>query len=216
MPATPLFPACTNVMRLPYYTNTGLAVPVTGLAINHIFSANGLYDPDITATGTQPMGFDQMMVFYEHYTVTKAKIYVTFRNFSTTMSPIVFIAVRGDLTGFTDPKTIMETGNTVSTQLMPASITGSLKELAIEVDVRRFLGIDDLKDSHDARGDIASNPTEGVFFHVGGFNNEAASAGSVNFQVRIEYHALFSESRVITPSLFQGFHALLKCSEQKN
>jgi len=51
--------------------------PPAGTPSNWIFSANGLYDPDITGTGHQPMGFDQMMAFYNHYEVIGAKIRFT-------------------------------------------------------------------------------------------------------------------------------------------
>lgn len=209
MVQTPLFAARSKHKMLPYYSNASLTAPVTGLGVGYVYSANGLYDPDISGTGTQPMGFDQMMVFYEHYTVFSARIRVTFRNFSTAISPIVYIAARGDTVVFTSPEQIMETGNSVSTQLLPANITGSLKELTMTVRCAAFLGFDDLMDSNVARGDIASNPAEGVFFHVGCFNNEASATGVVQFQVRIEYDAVFSEARVITPSLSRRIRALL-------
>lgn len=40
----------------------------------HVFSANGLYDPNITGVGHQPKGFDQNMIFYNHYCVLGSKI----------------------------------------------------------------------------------------------------------------------------------------------
>jgi hypothetical protein len=209
MPAAPLFPSRSKSMMLPYYMNASLTVPVTGLATGYVFSANGLYDPDVSGVGTQPMGFDQMMIFYEHYTVTEAKIVVTFRNFSTAIAPVVFIAFRADTVLSTDPKVVMETGNAISTQLMPANIDGSLKELTLRGNIGRFLGFDDLQDSNVARGDISSNPAEGAFFHVGAFYNEGAATGSVSFQVRLEYRAVFTEPRIITASLSRGMHSLI-------
>lgn len=208
----PLFTARSKHKMLPYYSNNSLNLPATGASVAYVYSANGLYDPDISGVGTQPMGFDQMMIFYEHYTVFNARIIVTFRNYSAGISPIVYIAVRADSPVITDPKTIMETGNSVSTQLMPGGVSGSLKELKLSVRVAPFLGFDDLMDSNVSRGDIAANPAEGLFFHVGAYNNEALSAGIVQFQVRIEYDAVFTETRVITPSLSQAFRALLVAS----
>lgn len=213
MAQTPLFSARSKHKMLPYYSNFNFTVPSTSLGVGYVYSANGLYDPDISGTGTQPMGFDQMMIFYEHYTVFSARITVTFRNISTTIAPVVYIAARGDTVVFTNPEQIMETGNTVSTQLMPAGIQGSLKELKMTVRVAPFLGFDDLMDSNVARGDIAANPAEGVFFHLGAYNNEALASGVVSFQVRIEYDAVFSEARVITTSLSSGFKALLALAQ---
>lgn len=193
---------------LPYYTNLTLIPPVTGLAVSHVFSANGLYDPDVTGTGTQPSGFDQMMVFYEHFTVHKAEIIATYRNYTTTTAPIIFLAARGDVTNIPDPVIVMQTGNSVSTQLLPGSTFGALKELRMRLEVPKFLGINDPQDSTTIRGDVSANPVEGAFFHVGSFNNEVAAAGEVKVQIRIEYHAVFSEPRVITPSLARAFHCL--------
>lgn len=195
---------------LPFYTNSSLSVPNTSAATVYVFSANGLYDPDISGTGIQPMGFDQMMVFYEHYTVFEATCEVTFRNFTTNISPIVFLAARGDTTNVPDAQTVMTTGNTVSTQLMPASVDGSLKKLKMHLRIGPFLGFDDLMDSNVARGDVASNPSEGAFFHVGAFQNETLTAGTVQFQVRISYRAVFTEPRIVTPSLSAGIHSLLR------
>lgn len=209
MVQTPLFKARSKHMMLPYYSNSSLSVPNTGLAVSYVYSANGLYDPDVSGTGTQPTGFDQMMVFYEQYTVYQATIIVTFRNFSTAIAPVVFIAARADTPNISVVEQVMSTGNTISTTLMPANINGSLKELKMTVRVASFLGFDDLQDSNVARGDIASNPTEGVFFHVGAFYNETAAAGTVTFQARIVYDAVFSEARVITPSLREGFKRLV-------
>lgn len=196
---------------LPYYSTYSLSPPITGLASSIVFSGNGLYDPDITGIGTQPMGFDQMMIFYEHYTVFSARIIVTFRNYTTSTSPIVYLAARADTPVLTDPKTIMEIGNSVSTQLLPGPGSGSLKELKLTLRVAPFLGLDDLMDSSIVRGDISSNPFEGVFFHVGAYNNEpgAAAAGEIKCQVRIEYDAVFSEPRVITPSLSKALRTLV-------
>jgi len=215
MVATPLFPPRSKHMMLPYYLNSSLSVPSTTAAVSYVLSANGLYDPDISGTGIQPMGFDQMMIFYEHYTVYQATLTVTFRNFSATIAPVVFLAVRGDVTNVPDAATVMTTGNTVSTVLMPANVTGSLKELKMHVKIAEFLGFDDLQDSNVARGDIAANPAEGAFFHVGAFYNETTTAGTVQFQARITYDAVFSEARIITPSLRLGFKKLIEASREE-
>jgi len=209
MPRVPLFNARSKHKMLPYYTNSTLAVPVTGLAVSYVLSANGLYDPDISGVGSQPGGFDQMMIFYEHYTVYSARAVVTFRNTSTTASPVVFLAARADTPNISDPTTIMEAGNTVSTQLMPTGQYGAIKELTLTIRVASFLGFDDLLDSNVARGDISSNPSEGVFFHLGGYNNDSAAATTVNFQVRLEYDAVFTENRVLTPSLSSQLRSLV-------
>lgn len=43
-------------------------------AVSYYFSANSLFDPDRTGIGHQPMGFDQLMDLYDHFTVIGAKL----------------------------------------------------------------------------------------------------------------------------------------------
>lgn len=51
--------------------------PGAGVAGQYIFSCNSLYDPNVSGTGHQPYGFDQLMALYNHYTVTGARCRVT-------------------------------------------------------------------------------------------------------------------------------------------
>lgn len=200
MPRAPLFPARSNNVMLPYYLFGNLNTGGGTVANSYVLSANGLFDPDITGTGQQPSGFDQMMIAYEHYTVTHAELVVTFRNLSDSGLDVA-LGVRADVPVVTDVATLMETGHTVSTKLSPATSTGSVKQLRIKVDVASFLGFDDLMDSNVSRGDISNNPAEGVFFHISVFSLSSIPVITAAYEARLEFHAVFSEPRVMTRSL---------------
>jgi hypothetical protein len=109
-PWMPLFPART-VKNLRYATNFQLTVS-GGAVASYVFAANGLFDPDITGTGHQPMGFDQMMVQYNHYCVMAAKIKVVFKSISATK---LTVCVRQDAaaTPLTIAEQIVEFGGSV-------------------------------------------------------------------------------------------------------
>lgn len=47
---------------------------------SYSFSANGLYDPDISGTGHQPLYFDNLSALYSKYVVQYSKIRATFMN----------------------------------------------------------------------------------------------------------------------------------------
>lgn len=68
---------------------------------NYIFSCNGMFDPNISGTGHQPMLFDQMAVLYDHYTVIASKIKWTIIQENTTGLPpyIVTVLINDDVTG---------------------------------------------------------------------------------------------------------------------
>ena len=62
------------------YSDNRVITPTAAAATAYVYSANGLYDPDITGAGHQPMSFDQLIGMYEHYTVQSGKITVNFVN----------------------------------------------------------------------------------------------------------------------------------------
>jgi hypothetical protein len=193
---------------LPYvssnYINSG-----AGLAGNQVFSANGLFDPDITGTGSQPAGFDQMMLSYEHYTVLRAKITATFRNTSTANIAFAAIGVRADSVVNTSYDTIMTSGQTVATALMPSATSASLKELSLEVDIAVYGGVDDLMDNENYRGNIAVNPAEQTYFHLSAWNPESNTVVAVYYSVRIEYYSIFSEAKFLGLSLLKKLHSII-------
>jgi len=82
-----------------------------GSIANYVFSATGMYDPDITGTGHQPLGFDQWLgLFYNHYTVERAHIRATFftQDASITGQAIVAIGLSDDTAIGTDLNTLLE------------------------------------------------------------------------------------------------------------
>lgn len=70
-------PMPQNLITTLRYTDVFSINPTVGSAGIWTFAANGLFDPNVTGTGHQPMGFDQLMTFYNHYEVIGAKIKFT-------------------------------------------------------------------------------------------------------------------------------------------
>ena len=90
-----------------------------GTPVGYIFSANGLYDPDITGVGHQPVGFDQMGQMFDHYTVIAAKIRVDFMGFDSNHYHMVGIRLDDNGAVITDSRRLIENGNVVSTIIAP-------------------------------------------------------------------------------------------------
>lgn len=168
------------------------------------FSVNGLFQP-LSTSAHQPMGFDQAMIFYNHYTVTSSKISVNFINEDGTSPVQVLIAIFPDTTLITDPGRVLENGQVVRKTLLATPKTNPKSQgyLSMYCDVRKENGLSSSKriigDSL-FRGDSATNPTEQSWFMVGAYNLDTTASVIVDVEILIEYNVTFTEPRKIISS----------------
>jgi len=161
--------------------------PGIGQTAYHQFSANGLYDPDVSGVGHQPRGFDQWMQLYSRYVVTKAKITVQAANDNNASASAIFgVAVSTDQITSTDIRDFTE--GRISTYAVvskdaPRSISQTFDLQAWKKGVK--IMSDDV-----ISGTQSSNPTEGYFFNifVAAITN-GTDLGTVPLFVTIEYEA---------------------------
>lgn len=194
---TPLFPAKTRKM-LRYSSNSSLS-SIAGVVSSWVYSANGLFDPDISGTGHQPMGFDQMMLSYEHYTVIRAKAYITFKNTSTG-TPVVAITVAPSPTPITVIDQIIEFGGLTQCNLEVKGQYGANKTLTAGCDISLLNGASKILDFNVLRGDVANNPAEQTYFVVQMWSADGTTV-TCNFDVVLEFESWFTEPRQLTESL---------------
>jgi hypothetical protein len=181
-------------VTIPYYSNISLATGA-GVAGAYVFSANGCFDPDITSTGGQPMGFDQMMVFFNHYTVLRSRITVTVSSAAAANNVVAGLAVSGSSTVTTSVQQLLENGDCEFVTLGYAGQMGSTAKLTRQVVSAKFQGIEDVMDDPNMRGDAASNPAEQFYYHIFAYAQATGSALQTYGQVRIEYDVMFHEPR---------------------
>jgi len=183
------------------YNESQVINPTGAAATAYVFSANGLYDPNITGLGHQPMGFDQLMLLYEHYTVLSAKITVSFQNETAAEQAHVGIALFPDASIETNHSKLIENGLLKRTWVSPPLSGMSQKWLTHKVDIAKLNGVPkSIVGDASYRGDVASNPTEQSYFHIFGFNLSTVNAVRVFLDVTIEYDAVFTEPRKLAQS----------------
>lgn len=179
--------------------------PGAGTAASYFFSCNGLYDPDITGVGHQPMGFDQLMAFYDHYVVTGAKLTLTAMSQSTSFpaaNQIITLKIRDSTTGApSDIAVPIEQGD--CTYGVIGSGNGGSSQLTLQsaVNPARFLGRRQALSDPNLKGSATANPGEECFFQI----TVAALASSddpppIDFLVKIEYTAHFIEPKNLIQS----------------
>lgn len=184
----------------------------TGLVGTYVFTANGLFDPNITGGSLQPAGFQQLMSLYEHYVVSSSRISVLFTN-NSTQPCIVGIALEPDVTASTDPANMLELPYEQVVQLEPAGVYGSTKTLSMSASMSKYFGVNVNVDTALYRGDSLSNPQEQAYFHLKTYGLKGASS-DVFFQVKIESDAWFTEPRELSPSLQKSIFDLVTAEEK--
>lgn len=209
--------------RMLYYDmrfgNTGTA----GVVQVYYFTANGVYDPDVSGTGHQPVGFDQAMLFYEQYVVFRSKITVTF--VSATAGAFIRCGV------FLNPDTsnptigqIMENGYMKSTFVGGASASGAgpghhlMKQVSLACDSVAYFN-SKTKNLHMMRdvftGTSAANPSEQVYFGIFSFNAGGANDYTVAYDVELSYDVRFWEPRKVSQSIFHDAMRKTLVKEEK-
>lgn len=206
---TPIWPVSKLIKDQLYYTWGNTLTGIGGVTATHMFSANGVYDPDISGTGHQPIGFDQLMLAYEHYSVIRSKITVGFvNNSSYAVRAGIYLSPDGSAT--TDPGDLIENG-LIKHVILDAKggattdpgVSGRVKTITLDCDVAKFFGKErysQLLDDH-FRGDSSANPLEQAYFAVFAFSSHTGTANSqVLFDATISFDVIYHEPRKLVGS----------------
>jgi len=172
--------------------------PAIGAAGVYVFAANGLYDPNITGVGHQPLGFDQYMALYNEYLVIGSTIKVTFNNSNNAVAfcGIFLEDFNGTSSNMT---TYVENGNGVYSVMDATATGGAVKTLTHLADIQKF-SAQKIDQGDVYVGTAAANPTDTHFYHVviAPFDG-ATDLGSTLISVEIRYDVVFRDP-AITPA----------------
>lgn len=192
------------------YSEIGLVVDpgAAGAAASYYFSANGLTTPNQTAGGHQPMGFDEIMAFYDHYVVTNSRILIYCSNEDASYTCMVGVRLNDNVSSTTTASRILEQGQCQVLHLgnrptgSGAGATNpSMGQLSLACNVGAFLGRKSVLSDPDLKGDAGSMPTEGVMFEIFGFpDDQTANMGNVRISIVIDYDVVFIEPKEIPQS----------------
>lgn len=179
----------------------GIALSSTLGALGHnIFRANGIYDPDSSGIGTQPLGRDQWAALFNHSCVVRCKITMTPVWDSNASVPLIYgITLTDDgstpytlWTGYTEAKK-------GSHRLHSANNQDNYSVTSV-YDAKKFYNITDIKDNVDRLGaPIGDNPTEGAFFDCW-LQPFTSTTHSQLFIIHMDFVVDFSEPKDLVQS----------------
>lgn len=205
----PLLPASSRQRGQLYYESAlGLTAPTSGNAVTYFFSANGMFDPNITGTGHQFIGFDQMMLLYEQATVIKSSITVTF-NVGPGLTVQCGVALFPDASGLTNPQQLVENGLIKFIPITSGSSTFQNHrchtQVTLSCDVAKYFGrpsYQGLVDDDNLYTTAAANPVEQVYYGIVAWqiSPDGSTTTSIGFDVTIAFDAIYWEPRKLAIS----------------
>jgi len=172
----------------------------SGAAANFVFCANGMYDPNITGTGHQPLYFDQMSAIYNHYTVIGSKITITAVPFTATSESWCLSLAQNDdgSVTTTSPTGQSELANS-SFKIVPANSNSQECTLVNKWSAKGTFG-GSVLGNDNLQGSSGANPTEVTNWIIALRATDSTSTVSVYIKVLIEFIAVWEELKDIAQS----------------
>lgn len=182
------------------YCEYGVSLdPGAGVAASYVFAANGLFDPNITGVGHQPMGYDQLAALWNQYVVVGGVIKVSFSNADGTQSQLVGITLKDSASTTPDPRQYIEWGNTTWDTVGPLS-SSPVKVLKHKFDIGKFAA-QDIYNEQSFTGSVATNPSNTLHLVVWCAPVDALSnLNPVYANVEIMYDVIFRSPGATTLS----------------
>lgn len=171
----------------------------TGPPIWQVMLANSLFDPDFTGGGHQPLGFDQMMLLYNKYSVISCGITLTFNiqpSAAVTASAIVVGVRKGDSSG----SLLSSFGHIVECRRVKYKTVqyaeGGNNQRTIKYGMRppRFLGFKGSQSDADLWGTAITSPAKPARFEIfAAAVDNATNVPLVAVQIRMAFKTRFFE-----------------------
>lgn len=200
----PIFPTHQLVRGQLYYNYQQTLTAAAGAPNTQIYGANFMFDPDVSGVGHQPMGFDQLMLVYEHFAVIHSSCSVTFSGSGSNGVFRAGVYLSPDAVALSNPNQIMENGLNNSTAI-DGKDTGVArsKTITLDCDVTKYFGKQrwhDIMDDEKLTGSATADPIEGVYYNVVGWQINAAGTWSVTYDILLSYDVVYFEPRKLASS----------------
>jgi len=173
----------------------------SGIFVSNLFSANGMFDPFITGTGTQPLYFDQLSAIYDHYTVTASKCTITAVGAGSTSGPGVYVAILQDDDTNTNYTNITDA---IQDDVTSWGLTGGVNNAPLKLvkyfNASKAYGIKDVPGDSTMSGTGSSNPSEQHYFRICAQELAFTNTVLVNYTIEIEYTAMWRERKDVPTS----------------
>lgn len=179
--------------------NQTLDPGIGGIPVTRVYRLTSLFDPNYSGAGHQPIGFDQIMPMYDHYTVIGARVKVTASNLDRDPQ-ILILQVKDGISLSTNITEMIENGRTNFKTLGGVESSASQKTLTANFSSKRFFSRNPMA-SDKNQGTISSSPAENAFLHITvAPTTDGDNTEKVIYSIIIEYIAMLTEPKQLTSS----------------
>lgn len=185
--------ADSHITQLTYSTDFTFAT--TG-ATTQVMSHNSLYDPDVTGTGHQPRGFDQLAALYKRYYVYAARLDLQVLNNGSAPCVVVINAVAQNTGALSTVSYAAENPDTDFGIVSP--LTEPLK-LSMYRTSDQLFGIRTALEAN-FQPQVTTNPNLRSYFKIGMDSMPTANAYDLSMLVKITYFCRFDERQTLITS----------------
>lgn len=167
------------------YSDQIVLDPDTSTPARHHFRCTSIFDPDYTAVGHQPYGYDQYSQLFNHYIVDKAII--TVRNASVGANCILGCSLLPTASAEFNNNTCRERKGTT---YMTLPNEDSMKVLQSTYNKNSVFTT---AQDGELTAAMGANPAENYFWDIWASTNGAANPPAVALSIDITYYVTFSE-----------------------
>jgi len=188
------------------YVQTVQMDPTSGAPTVQLWNLTGMYDPDNTGTGHQPMGFDQWVgLFYNYYTVVEAfwDVIVMSQSATGTGQALIVHGLADDSSVSTDPATLWENPTFTITPLGSIGSSHDVVRFHGHLDIAKHFGItrEALISAADHAGSSSAIPVQNVFLQiVAASNNTTVNPDNIVTWTKLRFKAVLTERRELPQS----------------
>lgn len=178
-----------------YFEYTALAAAAGSKQVSQ-YRCNGMYDPNHSGTGHQPLYFDQLAAVYDHFTVLRSYLKLTVSTSSSNPQQVV-VYINDDTT--VTPSSIETCAEQSTAKYCVISNATASKTFYIPWDAKRTFGGSILANDN-LQGTAAADPVEQSLFTIAAQAVDVAQPTSVLMNVEIVYTAVWDELKDIASS----------------
>jgi len=176
------------------YVTQNLITSTAAAMQTYRFSANGMFDPDITNTGHQPMHFDELGAIYDHYVVLGSKITIQFSNAETPGGELMVCIILNDDTNISPGSVNAALENSDVVGCLVSNNNQRVYSLSKTFSAKKVYGGESVNNPNMI-GTVTANPSEQSYFDIHVQSCKAATTTAIRFLATIEYYAEWTEVR---------------------